>query len=98
LHVVDLEARTQPGEVRDRSNADAVNPTDVSPRCGRYASVLADHRPPYLPDADICGVVEKLGPVSDARLATGDRVVRYVVRSTHVASATPSTSCSTNGR
>ncbi|MEU7641711.1 zinc-binding dehydrogenase [Streptomyces sp. NPDC039016] len=80
LQVVDLpEPEPGRGEVRIRVHAAAVNPTDLTFRTGGRAEQLAQHPAPYVPGMDVAGVVDKLGPDTDARLAVGDRVVASVI-------------------
>ncbi|QER88887.1 quinone oxidoreductase family protein [Streptomyces tendae] len=68
-----------PGEVRIRVHAAAVNPTDVMMRTGGHAARMRDVPPPFLPGMDAAGVIEKLGPGVDDRLAVGQRVVALVL-------------------
>ena len=80
LKVVELpEPEPGPGEIRIRVHAVGVNPTDITFRAGGRAAQLADRPAPYVPGVDAAGVVDKLGPGSDARLAVGDRVSAFVV-------------------
>jgi NADPH:quinone reductase-like Zn-dependent oxidoreductase len=80
LQVVDLpEPEPGPGEVRIRVHAAAVNPTDITFRTGGRAEQLAERTAPFVPGMDVSGVVDKLGPGTDGRLAVGDRVVAYVI-------------------
>ncbi len=80
LKVVELpDPEPGPGEVRIRVHAVAVNPTDITFRSGGRAAQLADRPAPYVPGVDAAGVLDKLGPDSDGRLAVGDRVSAFVV-------------------
>jgi NADPH:quinone reductase-like Zn-dependent oxidoreductase len=80
LEVVDLpEPEPGPGELRIRVHAVAVNPTDITFRSGGRAAQLAERAKPYVPGMDVAGVVDKLGPGTDGRLAVGDGVIAYVV-------------------
>jgi len=80
LHAIDLPA-PEPcaGEVRIRTHAVTVNPTDIGFRAGRRAAELAERTPPYIPGVDAAGVVDKLGPGPVGRLSVGDRVIAAVV-------------------
>jgi NADPH:quinone reductase-like Zn-dependent oxidoreductase len=76
LQVLDLPTpEPGPGEVRIRVHAAAVNPTDLLFRAGAQAARLDGRTPPYLPGMDLAGVVARLGPGADSRLAVGDPVV-----------------------
>jgi NADPH2:quinone reductase len=80
LHIVDLPCpEPGPGEVRIRVHAVAVNPTDLTFRAGGRAEQLAGRIPPYVPGADLAGVVDKAGPGASGRLSAGDRVIALVV-------------------
>lgn len=80
LEVVDLpEPAPGPGELRIRVHAVGVNPTDVTFRAGGRAAQLSARSKPYIPGVDAAGVVDKVGPGSDGRLVSGDRVVAFVV-------------------
>jgi NADPH:quinone reductase len=79
LQVVDVPVpEPGQGEVRIRTHAVNVNPTDISFRSGRRAAQLAESSPPYVPGVDVAGTVDKLGPGADGRLAVGDPVIAYV--------------------
>jgi NADPH:quinone reductase len=81
LQVLDLP-RPEPGphEVRMRVRAAAVNPSDLLFRSGRgQALLLGDRQPPFVPGMDAAGVIDKLGPDPDGRLAVGDPVVALVL-------------------
>lgn len=80
LQVVELpEPQPGPGEVRIRVHAVAVNPTDITFRAGGRAAQLAERPGPYVPGMDVAGIVDKLGPGTDGRLAAGDSVIAYVI-------------------
>jgi NADPH2:quinone reductase len=80
LRVVDVPGREPgPSEVRIRVRAAAVNPTDITFRSGGRAAQLAGNAGPYVPGVDAAGLVDKLGPGSDSRLAIGDPVSAFVV-------------------
>jgi NADPH2:quinone reductase len=64
---------------RIRVHAVAVNPTDLTFRAGGRAEQLAGRIPPYVPGADMAGVVDKVGPGASGRLSAGDRVIALVV-------------------
>ena len=69
-----------PGEVRIRVHAAAVNPTDAIFRSGGgQARLLGDRRPPFVPGMDAAGIIDKIGPDNDARLAVGDPVIALVL-------------------
>jgi NADPH2:quinone reductase len=80
LKVVELP-EPQPGrrEVRIKVHAAAVNPTDITFRSGGRAAQLAERPPPYLPDVDVAGIIDRLGPGTDDRLAVGDAVIAFVI-------------------
>lgn len=69
-----------PHEVRIRVRNAAVNPSDLDFRVGEgLARELRDRRPPFVPGLDAAGVIEKLGPDADDRLAVGDHVIALVL-------------------
>lgn len=77
LQVLDLpEPHAGPGQVRVRVHAVAVNPTDTGFVSGRYPG-LADRPGPWVPGADVAGVVDEVG--EGATLREGDRVMAVVV-------------------
>ncbi len=63
-------------EVRIRVHAAAVNPTDTNLRSGAYGD--GGHDGPWVPGADLAGVVDEVGPEVD-RWSVGDRVVAIPV-------------------
>lgn len=78
LEVLDVpEPHAGPGEVRLRVHAATVNPTDTVMRSGRYAGMLGDRPPPYVPGMDAAGVVSEVGDGADWEL--GDEVVAIVL-------------------
>jgi NADPH2:quinone reductase len=80
LGVVELpDPDPGPGELRVRVHAAGVNPTDLTFRSGGRAAQLTGRPAPYIPGVDAAGVVDKVGPGNDGRLAVGDRVVAFVV-------------------
>jgi NADPH2:quinone reductase len=80
LEVVEIpEPEPGPGELRIRVHAAGVNPTDLTFRAGGRAAQLRGRAGPYIPGVDAAGVVDKVGPGTDGRLAVGDRVVAFVV-------------------
>lgn len=80
LEVVEVaDPEPGPGELRIRVHAVGVNPTDLIFRAGARAAQLTGRPGPYIPGVDAAGVVDKVGPESDGRLAVGDRVVAFVV-------------------
>lgn len=80
LRVLELpEPQAGPGEVRIRVHAAAVNPTDVMLRRGGHAVRMPDRRPPFVPGMDAAGVIDQVGPGTDARLSVGQRVVALVL-------------------
>ncbi|MEU5303998.1 NADP-dependent oxidoreductase [Streptomyces noursei] len=80
LRVLELpEPQAGPGEVRIRVHAAAVNPTDVLLRRGDHAVRMPDRQPPFVPGMDAAGVIDQLGPGTDARLAMGQPVVAMVL-------------------
>jgi NADPH2:quinone reductase len=64
------------GEVRVSVYAAAVNPTDTLLRAGEFT---VEGTAPHVPGMDAAGVIDKLGPDADGRLAVGDQVVALVV-------------------
>lgn len=87
LEVLDLpEPQPGPGQVRIRVHAAAVNPTDTIVRSGPRGQPESES--PYVPGMDAAGMIERLGPDVDDRLAVDQRVVALVVPSgTHGAYA-----------
>ena len=80
LQVVDLpDPEPGPGEVLIRVHAAAVNPTDTVLRSGARARQLADIPPPHVPGMDAAGVLEAVGPGTQADLAVGEHVMAIVV-------------------
>jgi NADPH:quinone reductase len=69
-----------PREVRIRVHAASVSPADTAFRSGAGLARLIREgaQPPFIPGLDAAGVVDGIGPDSDARLALGDRVVAFV--------------------
>jgi NADPH:quinone reductase-like Zn-dependent oxidoreductase len=68
------------GEVRIRVHAAAVNPTDAIFRAGNgQARLLGDRPPPFVPGMDAAGIIDKIGPNNDGRLAVGDPVIALVL-------------------
>jgi len=63
-------------EVRVRVHAAAVNPTDTNLRTGAYGD--GGHDGPWIPGADLAGVVDEVGPDVDW-WAVGDRVMALPV-------------------
>lgn len=61
------------GEVLVRVHAAAVNPTDTVKRAGHHADGVS------VPGMDAAGVVEAIGPGTDADVAVGDAVMAIVV-------------------
>ena len=73
LKVVELpEPQPGRGEVRIKVHAAAVNPTDITFRSGGRAAQLAEQLPPYVPGVDVAGIIDRLGPGTDDRLAVGE--------------------------
>jgi NADPH2:quinone reductase len=80
LQVVDLpEVHADPGEIRIRVHAAAVNPTDTGLRDGSRATALRDVPPPYIPGMDAAGVIDEIGAGTETDLAVGDDVMAMVV-------------------
>lgn len=80
LTVVDLpEVHAGPGEVRVRSHAATVNPTDTLIRDGSLAARLKDIPPPYIPGMDAAGVIDEIGPDTETDLKVGDAVMAMVI-------------------
>ena len=83
LHVVELpDPEPGPGEIRIRVHAATVNPTDTGIRSGARARQLEGTPPPYVPGMDVAGVVDQIGPGTDAAetdLRPGDHVMAIVV-------------------
>jgi NADPH:quinone reductase len=69
-----------PREVRIRVHAASVSPADTAFRSGAGLARLIREgaQPPFIPGLDAAGVVDGIGPDSDARLAIGDRVLAFV--------------------
>lgn len=82
LHIVDLpDPLPEPGQVRIRVHAAAVNPTDTGLRSGGRAAQLKDIPPPYVPGMDAAGTVDQIGPDTSTDLRIGDHVMAIVVPS-----------------
>lgn len=66
-----------PGEIRIRTYAAAVSPTDLMLRNGQHAATIKEQglHPPFIPGMDVAGVVDALGPGAGGRLQVGDPVV-----------------------
>ena len=80
LQVVDLpEVHAAPGEVRIRTHAAAVNPTDTAIRDGARAEALRKLPPPYIPGMDAAGVIDEIGADTVTDLAVGDAVMAMVI-------------------
>jgi NADPH2:quinone reductase len=72
----------EPGsrEVRIKVHAAAVNRTDAVFRAGNgQGRLLGDRPPPFVPGMDAAGIIDKIGPNNDARLAVGDPVIALVL-------------------
>lgn len=70
LEVLELPIEDlQPGEVRIRVHAAAINPTDIAFRSGAYRNWV-DYPPPYVPGMDAAGTVEAVGEGVDLRPGT----------------------------
>lgn len=65
------------GEVRIRVHAAAVNPTDTGFRSGAYGADPGGHGAPWIPGADVAGVVDEVGAGTDWQV--GDEVVAITV-------------------
>lgn len=65
------------GEVRIRVHAATVNPTDTGLRSGAYGERLGERPGPWVPGADVAGVVSEVGAGSTWQV--GDRVAAIVV-------------------
>jgi NADPH:quinone reductase-like Zn-dependent oxidoreductase len=77
LEEIDLpEPHAGPREVRIRVQAAAVNPTDTNLRSGAYGD--GGHEGPWVPGADLAGVVDEVGPDVVGR-SVGDRVIAVPV-------------------
>ena len=62
LEVVELpEPHADPGEVRLRVRAAAVNPTDTLARDGTRAERQRKDLPPYVPGMDAAGEIDEIG-------------------------------------
>ncbi|CAM8628171.1 Qor NADPH,quinone reductase and related Zn-dependent oxidoreductases [Acidimicrobiia bacterium] len=90
LKVVDIpERHAEPGEVRIRVAAAAVNPTDTLLRSGaRAVELQALGGPPYIPGMDVAGIIDEIGAEigegTDSDLHVGDSVMAIVLpRLTH---------------
>lgn len=80
LHIVELpDPGPEPGEVRIRVHAAAVNPTDTGLRAGMRAAQLKDIPPPYVPGMDAAGVLDQIGEGVPADLRAGEHVMAIVV-------------------
>jgi NADPH2:quinone reductase len=78
LEVVELpDPVPGPGEVRIRTAAAAVNPTDVGMRAGGRAQALASFAPPWVAGMDVAGVIDAVGPGADWQV--GEQVMAVVV-------------------
>lgn len=79
LRVIDLPdpPAPEPGWVRIRVHAAAVNPADIALRSQRGAQQPPS--PPYVFGMDAAGVVEKIGAGTDTRLQVGDAVMAIVI-------------------
>lgn len=66
-----------PGEARIRVHAATVNAVDALQRGG--PSGPPDTQPPFLPGIEAAGVVDRMGPGSDADLRVGDRAMVIVL-------------------
>ncbi|HEY9417068.1 MAG TPA: NADP-dependent oxidoreductase [Pseudonocardia sp.] len=76
------ETHAGPGEVRVKVHAVAVSPSDTMSRSGGVREIMlrVDPNfefppPPYIVGWDAAGVVDEIGPDTDAGLSIGDRVV-----------------------
>jgi NADPH:quinone reductase len=81
LEVVELpDPEIEPGTVRIRVHAAAVNPTDTYVRNGdRAEAQRAASPPPYVPGMDAAGVLQEIGPDVATDLVVGDHVMAIVV-------------------
>jgi NADPH:quinone reductase-like Zn-dependent oxidoreductase len=80
LEVLDVpEVYAGPGEIRIRSQASAVNPTDVIVRNGMRAELQKKYPPPYVPGMDLAGVVDQVGEGVSTGIEVGDSVIAMVV-------------------
>ncbi|WP_261569225.1 NADP-dependent oxidoreductase [Frankia gtarii] len=80
LRIVDVpERHAGPGEVRIRSAAATVSPTDTFTRSGDRAKWLSKWAPPYVPGMDVAGVLDEIGEGVSTDLAIGDHVMAIVI-------------------
>ena len=80
LQVIDVpEVYAGPGEIRIRSQASAVNPTDVIVRNGMRADLQNKYPPPYIPGMDLAGIVDQVGEGVSTGIKVGDSVIAMVV-------------------
>ncbi|MBT5811755.1 MAG: alcohol dehydrogenase catalytic domain-containing protein, partial [Rhodospirillaceae bacterium] len=80
LEVVDLpEVHAEPGQVRIRVHASAVNPTDTMARNGSRAELQKVDPPPYVPGMDIAGIVDEIGDNVSTEVKVGDAIMGMVV-------------------
>ncbi|HTK65423.1 MAG TPA: NADP-dependent oxidoreductase [Pseudonocardia sp.] len=83
LEELDIEeTHAGPGEVRVKVSAVAVSPSDTMSRSGGVRDIMLQidpnfqfPPPPYIVGWDAAGVVDEIGPDTDAGLSVGDRVV-----------------------
>lgn len=80
LQVVDLpEVHAEPGQVRIRVHAAAVNPTDILARDGSRAEQQRADPPPYVPGMDAAGIVDEVGAGVSTGIKAGDAVMAMVI-------------------
>lgn len=79
LQIVDLpQVEAEPGQVRIRVSAAAVNPTDLLARNGsRLASQKTEARP-LVPGMDLAGIVDQVGESVFGDIKIGDKVIAVV--------------------
>ena len=79
LQVVDVpEVHAGPGQVRLRTHAAAVNPTDTMARNGARAEQQKADPPPYIPGMDAAGIVDEVGDGVTTGVKVGDTVMAMV--------------------
>ncbi|MFE6946597.1 NADP-dependent oxidoreductase [Streptomyces chartreusis] len=72
------DPHAEPGEVRVRVHAVAVNPADAVFRAGDIAHYLQDQSRPLRPGMEAAGIVDEIGMGTETDLAIGDRVIALV--------------------
>ena len=80
LQIVDLpEVHAGPGQIRLRTHAATVNPTDVITRNGGRAEEQMALPPPYVPGREAAGIIDEVGAGVPDRLKVGDAVMAIML-------------------